>query len=209
MKKMNLLLSSVMAGCCIGFGGIIYLMSPTKALGAMCFAIGLLTIYSFGFYLYTGKVCYVLRNDVKYALQIPVIWLGNLMGTGIVALLILSTRNGDTIAQAAQALCEVKMNDSYGSLFVLGAFCNIMIYISVEGYNKIPHEVGKYISLFLGVMVFILSGFEHSVADMFYFWAAGNWSVESVVRLLIITLGNAVGGILFSELKGYLSNQNH
>ena len=208
MKKLNVLLSSIMAGACIGFGGIIYLMSPTKVIGSMCFAIGLLTIYSFGLYLYTGKVCYVFRNDVKYALQIPVIWFGNLIGTGIVALIILATRNGEAISTAAQALCEVKMNDTYFSLFLLGAFCNIMNYISVEGYNKIPYEVGKYISLFLGVMVFIMSGFEHSIADMFYFWAAGNWSVESVIRLLIITLGNAVGGIVFSEVKGYLCD-NH
>ena len=208
MKKLNVLLSSIMAGACIGFGGIIYLMSPTKVIGSMCFAIGLLTIYSYGLYLYTGKVCYVFRNDVKYALQVPVIWLGNLIGTGIVALIILNTRNGEAIATAAKALCEVKMNDTYTSLFLLGAFCNIMIYISVEGYNKVPYELGKYISLFLGVMVFILSGFEHSIADMFYFWAAGNWSVESVIRLLIITLGNAVGGIVFSEVKGYLCN-NH
>ena len=204
MSKFKVLISSIMAGCCIGFGGIIYLMSPTKALGALCFAIGLLTIYSYGLYLYTGKVCYVFRHDVKYALQIPVIWFGNLIGTGIIALIILATRQGAAIAEAAQALCATKMSDSYMSLFLLGAFCNIMIYISVEGYNKIPYELGKYISLFLGVMVFILSGFEHSIADMFYFWAAGNWSVESVIRLLIITLGNAAGGIVFSEVKRYI-----
>ena len=204
MSKLKVLISSIMAGCCIGFGGIIYLMSPTKALGAMCFGIGLLTIYSYGLYLYTGKVCYVFRNDVKYALQIPVIWFGNLIGTGIIALIILATRHGAAISEAAQALCATKMSDTYLSLFLLGAFCNIMIYISVEGYNKIPYEVGKYISLFLGVMVFILSGFEHSIADMFYFWAAGNWSVDSVIRLLIITMGNAVGGIVFSEVKRYI-----
>ena len=208
MKKLNVLISSVMAGACIGFGGIIYLMAPSKALGAFCFGIGLMTIYAYGLYLYTGKVCYVFRNDWKYALQIPIIWLGNLIGTGIVAAIILSTRNGEVVAEAAQKLCAVKMSDSYTSLFLLGAFCNIMIYISVEGYNKIPYEVGKYISLFLGVMVFILSGFEHSIADMFYFHAAGNWSGESIIRLLIITLGNAVGGIVFSEVKRFVCD-NH
>ena len=207
MHKFKTLISSIMAGCCIGFGGIIYLLSPTKALGAMCFAIGLMSIYAFGLYLYTGKVCYIFRNDLKYALQVPVIWFGNLIGTGIVATIILATRQGAPIAEAAQALCATKMSDTYLSLFLLGAFCNIMIYISVEGFNKIPHEIGKYIALFLGVMVFIMSGFEHSVADMFYFWAAGNWSVESVIRLLIITLGNAAGGIVFSEVRGWLANQ--
>ena len=207
MSNLKVFVSSVLAGTCIGFGGIIYLMSSSKVLGSMFFAIGLLTICSYGFHLYTGKVCYVFQNNKKFALQIPIVWFGNLIGTGITALIVLATRNGEAIAQAASALCDIKMNDSYLSLFMLGIFCNIMIYISVEGYNKIQYELGKYISLFLGVMVFILSGFEHSVADMFYFWAANNWSVESVIRLVVITLGNAVGGIVFAETKRYICDK--
>lgn len=207
MSHFKVLISSILAGCCIGFGGIIYLMSANKVLGAMFFAIGLLTICSYGLHLYTGKVCYVFQNDKKFALQVPIIWFGNLIGTGITALIVLATRNGAGIAEAAKALCEVKMHDSLVSLFLLGIFCNIMIYISVEGYNKIQYEMGKYISLFFGVMVFILSGFEHSIADMFYFWAAGNWSMDSVVRLVVITLGNAVGGIVFAETKRYICNK--
>ena len=64
--------------------------------------------------------------------------------------------------------------------------------------------MGKYLSLFLGVMVFILSGFEHSVADMFYFWMAGNWAGDAIIRLIVITLGNAAGGIIFAEAKRYV-----
>lgn len=204
MSNLKVLISSILAGTCIGFGGIIYLMSANKVLGAMFFAIGLLTICSYSLHLYTGKVCYVFQNDKKFALQVPVIWFGNLIGTGLTALIVLATRNGAAIAEAAKAICEVKMNDSLVSLFLLGIFCNIMIYISVEGYNKIQYEMGKYISLFFGVMVFILSGFEHSIADMFYFWAAGNWSIDSVIRLVVITIGNAVGGIAFAEVKRYI-----
>ena len=204
MNSFKVFVSSILAGCCIGFGGLIYLMSENKVLGSMFFAIGLLTICSYGLHLYTGKVCYICQNDKKFALQIPVVWLGNLVGTGIIALISMATRNGAKLAAASQSLCDIKMNDSYLSLFLLGIFCNIMIYIAVEGYNKIQFELGKYLSLFLGVMVFILSGFEHSIADMFYFWMCMNWNVESVIRLVIITLGNAVGGIVFAEVKRYV-----
>ena len=204
MNSFKVFVSSILAGCCIGFGGLIYLMSENKVLGSMFFAIGLLTICSYGLHLYTGKVCYVCQNDKKFALQIPVVWLGNLIGTGIIAIISMATRNGAKLAIASQSLCDIKMNDSYLSLFLLGIFCNIMIYIAVEGYGKIQFELGKYLSLFLGVMVFILSGFEHSVADMFYFWMCMNWSAESVIRLVIITLGNAVGGIVFAEVKRYV-----
>ena len=207
MSNLKVFVSSVLAGCCIGFGGVIYLMSENKVLGSMFFAIGLLTICSYGLHLYTGKVCYVLQNDRKFRLQIPLVWFGNLIGTGIIALICAATRNGATLYSAATAVCVPKMNDSYLSLFLLGIFCNIMIYISVEGYGKIQYEMGKYLSLFLGVMVFILSGFEHSVADMFYFWMAMNWSADSVIRLVVITLGNAVGGIIFAETKRFVCNK--
>ena len=64
---------------------------------------------------------------------------------------------------------------------------------------------GKYLSLFFGVMVFILCGYEHCVADMFYFTAAGVWSVDTVLRLVVITLGNAVGGVLFPLVRTWLA----
>ena len=110
----------------------------------------------------------------------------------------------DGIAEQATELTAVKLDDSILSLFLLGVLCNIFIYIAVEGYKNNPHELGKYLSLFFGVMVFILAGTEHCVADMFYFWLSG-WSVDAAVRVLVITLGNAAGGILFRALHRFVS----
>ena len=87
---------------------------------------------------------------------------------------------------------------------MLGILCNIFIYVGVDGFRNNPHEVGKYLSLFFGVMVFILCGFEHCVADMFYFWVSGSWSGRAVICLLVITLGNAVGGVLLPLLRNLL-----
>jgi formate/nitrite transporter FocA (FNT family) len=201
LKNINVLISSILAGFCIGIGGTIYLSMDNKILGSLFFAIGLLTICSYGLHLYTGKVCYVFDKDKKYLFQIPIIWFGNLAGTGIIAFLLSFTRYNEKLMIAAQNICNIKSQDNLLSLFILGIFCNIMIYIAVEGYRKIPFELGKYLSLFLGVMVFILCGFEHSVADMFYFWTAQCWSKDILLKLVIITLGNAVGGILFHEAK--------
>ena len=86
-------------------------------------------------------------------------------------------------------------------LFFLGVLCNILIYIGVEGYRSNPHELGKYLSLFFGVMIFILCGAEHCVADMFFFWAAGAWSGRAVLCILVITAGNFCGGLLFPLLR--------
>ena len=75
-----------------------------------------------------------------------------------------------------------------------------MIYVGVESYLANPHELGKYLGMVLGVVVFILCGFEHCVADMFYF-AMGGWSLRALVCLVVITLGNALGGVIFPLAK--------
>ncbi|MBO5557009.1 MAG: formate/nitrite transporter family protein, partial [Oscillospiraceae bacterium] len=160
----------------------------------------LFVICTFGFHLFTGKVCYALQNDRHYALQLPLIWLGNVAGAGLTAGAAGLTRVAG-VSERALALCQIKQGDSLVSLFFLGVLCNIFIYIAVEGYKSNPHEPGKYLSLFLGVMVFILTGTEHCVADMFYIWMAGAWSGDMLLRLVVISLGNAAGGILFAQLR--------
>ena len=103
MSNIKVFVSSVLAGCCIGFGGVIYLLSENKVLGSMFFAIGLLTICSYSLHLYTGKICYVFQNDKRFAFQIPIVWLGNLIGTGLIAVICMMTRNGTKLSVAAQS----------------------------------------------------------------------------------------------------------
>lgn len=207
MKSGRIFLSAVLAGLSIGFGGLVFLSVENRIIGAFLFAIGLFCVCTMGFHLFTGKVCYVLQNDKSYALSIPLIWLGNLVGTGLVAGAASLTRVGPAVQERAAALCAVKLGDSMVSLFFLGILCNIFIYIAVEGYRSNPHPLGKYMALVLGVMVFILCGTEHCVADMFYFSMAGAWSLRAVVCLLVITAGNAAGGIAFAWLHGVHKKQ--
>ena len=197
MKKLKTFVFAVLAGACIGIGGTVFLSVENRVLGAVLFTVGLFTVCCFGLNLFTGKVCYVFDNPPGYLLDVAVIWLGNLVGTWLVAALMGATRAGDGLQQAAMALCQVKLGDSAGSVFVLAIFCNVMIYIGVEGYKNNPHEVGKYLALFFGVVVFILCGFEHCVANMFYFSMAGAWSGKALLWLLVMTAGNAVGGVIF------------
>ncbi len=203
MKSLKIFLSALLAGLCIGLGGLVFLSVENRVIGAALFTVGLFVICTLGLHLFTGKVCYVFENDRAYALALPVIWLGNLCGTGLTAGLARLTRIA-ALGEKAAALCAVKTADSLPSLFLLGLLCNLLIYIAVEGFRSNPHELGKYLSLFFGVMVFILAGTEHCVADMFYFWMAGAWSARAVLCLLVITLGNAAGGILFCLLHRFI-----
>ncbi len=68
-----------------------------------------------------------------------------------------------------------------------------------------PHELGKYLALFFGVCVFILCGFEHCVANMYYFTMGGAWSGRAVLYLLVMTVGNAAGGVIGPLARKVLS----
>ena len=205
MKYFKTYVSGILGGACIAFGGVAFLSLESSILGALFFTVGLFTICTLGLNLFTGKVCYVFQRDRAYAVNLPLIWLGNLAGTVIVGLLIQVTRSAGSLVERAQSVCAAKLGDSFLSLFVLGILCNVFIYIAVEGFGQNPHQAGKYLSLFFGVMVFILCGYEHCVADMFYFTAAGVWSADTFLRLLVITLGNAVGGVIFPLVRTWLA----
>ena len=195
------LLYSVLAGVAISMGGTVFLSLDNKVLGALFFTVGLFVVCTFGLNLFTGKVCYVFERDRQYAARLPIIWIGNLLGTLLTAGLELCTRSGAALSERAQAVCAAKLDDSLLSLFVLAIFCNIFIYIAVDGFNNNPHQLGKYLALFFGVMVFILCGFEHCVADMYYFSIARVWSGPVLLRVLVITLGNACGGVAFPLIR--------
>ena len=205
MKKLGgVFLSAVLAGIAIALGGTVFLSLENKALGALFFAVGLFTVCTLGLHLFTGKVCYVFEQDRAYAAALPVIWLGNLTGAWLTAVLEQLTRIGPALRERALALCETKLNDGLLSIFLLAVLCNILIFLAVDGYKNNPHELGKYLAIFFGVTVFILCGFEHCVANMYYFSAAGAWSTRTVGYLLVMTLGNAAGGVLLPLLRGLI-----
>lgn len=187
---------AVLAGIAIGIGGTVYLSMDNKTAGALMFTVGLYTICIHGLNLYTGKVGYAVNQPAAYLLDLLVIWAGNLAGTGMAALGVRQTRISG-IADKAAALCEVKLQDSMASLFLLAVFCGFLMFIAVDGYK----QSGSPVILFLGVGAFILCGFEHCIADMFYFSVAGMWPAQAAAAVLVITLGNSVGGILIPLAK--------
>jgi formate/nitrite transporter FocA (FNT family) len=186
-------IQAVYAGLCIGVGCTVYLMCSSKLLGAFLFAIGLLAILLFKFKLFTGMTGYMLENKPSYLLDLLITWFGNFGGTCLVAWLIGKTRltfNLDFV--------EIKLADTWYSLLILGIFCGLLMFIGVSCFK---YCIGKADNIFALVMpvfcvaVFILAGFEHCVADMFYFALSGKLA-EGLPSLLIITAGNILGGIL-------------
>ncbi|HHU22717.1 MAG TPA: formate/nitrite transporter family protein [Clostridiales bacterium] len=200
MKKLATFIYAVLAGISISIGCIAYLSIENKVVGAIFFTIGLFTVVTHGLNLFTGKVCYVFEKDRAYALNLPIIWLGNLIGAVGIGLLVQLTRIAG-ISQRAAQLCEIKLADGPLSIFILAVFCNILIFLAVDGFVRNEKHIGKYIALFLGVSVFVICGFEHCVANMFYFSAGGVWSLKTLLYIIIMTLGNAVGGVIFPLVR--------
>ena len=202
MKKLADFLYAIMAGAFIAMGGVVFLSLDNKIVGAYMFSLGLFAVCTLKYNLFTGKVGYLFCNDVKtYLPWCLMVWVGNLVGSIIVAELVRLTRVAPGIIEKSTKLVQVKADDSLISLFVLGIFCNIMVVHAVDQYLNNPHEIGKYLGIIMSIMVFILCGFEHCIADMFYIQMARTWNSQTIIALIVITLGNVLGGILIPTMR--------
>lgn len=203
-KYWPMFVKGIFAGIMISIGAMAYLTVDDKYVGSMVFTIGLFTIYTLDFYLFTGKVGYFFHD--KDAVKIGVVWLGNVIGTSGMAMIVKATRmmTQTEIYSHAVHYSEVKLGDTYLSMFILAMLCGIMMFIGAESYittHDNPNSIGGYIGLFLCVMIFLLLGFEHSIANVFYFTMADAWNATSIIALLVVSAGNAAGGILFNECR--------
>lgn len=190
----KIMIDSILAGILIGMGGVAYLSCEDRVVGSFLFSFGLLTIVCRQLSLYTGKIGYVGRLGIP---DILLTLVGNCMGTLLVGWVMRMTRS--TIS--SQALVDTKLNDSPLSIFVLSVFCGALMYLAVDNYKKSR----SWIFVILPVLIFILSGFEHCIANMFYFTLAGVWqSWQTMYYLLIMIVGNAVGSWIFTFSPGLL-----
>ncbi|MFQ7243071.1 formate/nitrite transporter family protein, partial [Agathobaculum sp.] len=106
----------------------------------------------------------------------------------------------------AAELSAAKMADSLTSLFVLALLCGVLMYLGVSGFQTFDSAPGRYGAVFLAVTVFILSGFEHCIANMYYYSMSGVWGDgRAWLTMLVMVLGNAAGSIIIAE--GYRLSQ--
>ena len=111
------------------------------------------------------------------------------MGTFLAA--VMAGGAGLTISSAG--LVSGKLDKGIGSVFLLSVFCGVMMYLAIDNYNKNKNVV----FIMFPVMIFILSGFEHSIANMFYFHLAGAYGGKALLYLLVMAVGNGVGAKVF------------
>lgn len=197
----KIFLNAILAGLFIGIAGTVCMAVPNAVMGAFLFGFGLLTIVSYGFKLYTGAIGYLAiqgKNTPRYLVELLLIWVGNLMGCFTVGQLVRKTRSFPQFAERVSAVCAAKTGDSFTSWLILSFFCGILMYVAVETFKRKDEldAVVRVPVLFLCVAIFILSGFEHCIANMYYFSAADAWSWKALGAIGVMTLGNSLGGML-------------
>lgn len=196
-KNIITLIKAIYAGIFIGIGGTAYLALDNKVIGSILFSIGLLTICIYNMNLYTGKIGYIIERKKGYITELLITLIGNFIGASLTGLIVRLTRYNNYIDKA-KSLVDIKLNDNLLSIFILSIFCGILMYIAVNNYKKETNTLSKYILIFFSVVVFILSGFEHCIANIFYFAVSLSINTKVLLYLLIMIIGNSLGSIIIS-----------
>jgi len=194
MKKVELfrdiLPLAILAGICISIGCVVNLRVGGVA-GAVLFAFGLTTVVYYGLKLYTGTAGFI-RRQGDWAM-LWVVLFGNIIGCLLSAWLI-SYAQPDCIEPASKILAG-RLAKGPLACFLLAIGCGFIMTTAVEFARK-----GKMLTLLLGVPVFILCGFAHSIADAFYFLVSPSAQLLQTEVLIIYiaeVLGNFVGCNLY------------
>lgn len=191
MKYAKILISGIFSGFLVGTGGIVYLSAENKVVGAVLFSVALLTICFFSLYLFTGRIGYLAtdrRLSTVSALAVGIV--GNAVGSVICATLdrVVKPEN----IEKANLICSAKLEQPIYATVTLAGFCGVLMYIAVETYKS----NGTPIGILFCIPVFILSGFEHSIADIFYFTVSNVHIEKWILFIVAAVFGNAVGSLL-------------
>ncbi|MBQ7599119.1 MAG: formate/nitrite transporter family protein [Clostridia bacterium] len=189
------LILGTLAGILISIGGAVFLASDNKYMGAILFTVALLCICFRGYGLYTGKIGFLVKAHGKEDISATFMaLLGNFIGTLLCGLAVRFAI--PALGDKAFEICSQKLLQTFPSTLFRGIFCGILMYLAVVIYRENKNIAG----ILFCVPVFIISGFEHSIADLFYFSASGIVSIQATGFLWTVILGNTVGGMLLPAL---------
>ena len=207
IKYLDNFLLGILAGIAIGLGGFLNLLlvstgiEACRYLGGFVFSVGLFTVCFFGLHLYTGKVGYVMENKRDYALSLLIMYIGNVIGAvGFGYLMHLTGVIQDTAISVAlnKIVNDGEVGSSPLKILLYSFFCCIMVFLAVDLFKKSKNWFVKVGGLVVCVALFVITGMEHCIANMFYFAFANTYSTHflyAFLALLIATAGNSLGAI--------------
>ena len=239
----KLLILGVAAGLFIGFGAVV---SSTVAhsmpdaglirlVSGILFPVGLVMVILLGAELFTGNVLMLnalidkkigpaglLRNWV-------IVIIGNFIGAiGLAALIAFFGQldiGGGALAIYTAKVASVKASLPFWNALVLGIFCNLLVCSAIYLALTARNVIGKIVAIWIPIAAFVVAGFEHSVANMYYipagifaWWnpaytdkiadagintAVLNFSDFFANNLIPVIIGNVIGGVVIGLILFY------
>lgn len=201
-QKIELLTKAVFAGLLVGIAASVYLATYEnyKMLGALLFGFALLFVIAYSLNLYTGKVGYIIDNKPRFLIDIGLMIVGNFLGVLLIALLVRLSGLSSIYEQAID-FTAVKMAKAWWEVLGQSILCGMLMYLAVEGSKRVQNEMVKPLVVIFAVMIFIYSGYEHSIANMYYFTVGLTWSPLVFVYFLIMLIGNGIGSIMINGIE--------
>ena len=230
----RMFLLACMAGAFVALAGVASMAaaatvgdpSLAKLISGCVFPAGLAMVIVAGSELFTGNnlmIMGILSRVISVRQLLRnwcVVYLGNFVGAALVAALcvlghVFSAFDG-RLAQSVVTIAQAKASLSFGDAFFRGILCNFLVCIAVWMASAARSVPGKIIAVFFPIMTFVVAGFEHSVANMYYLMAGLltaaqtgavaeglTWGGALAGNLLPVTLGNLVGGVLLVGVSAW------
>ena len=228
----RMILLGILAGAFIAVGGVasttasvsISAASVGKLVGACVFPGGLAMVLLAGSELFTGNCLLtipLMQKEIKFSQMLKnwvFVYIGNFIGGFLVAAAVVFGHQlslfGNGMAVSVISTAAAKCSMSFGDALIKGIMCNFLVCIAVWISFAAKDVAGKIVGIFFPIMMFVLCGFEHSVANMYYISAgllaktvpvyaeaAASVSTSSLTvgaffgsNLLPVTIGNLIGG---------------
>ena len=178
---------SIVAGMMIAIGGTIYL-TLSGLEGALLFSMGLLTILCLKLELFTGKAGLLATREITLG-KLFEIWLGNFLGSWIFAFLLILTPKGVDLAMRASEIVAIRVANGFFVNLIYGIMCGMLMFMAVKTWQ---FTNGNPFYAMMPVGIFIMCGFNHCIADMFYLHI-GCMDILDYHILIPTTIGNLIG----------------
>lgn len=246
---LKLFILGILAGAFISFGAegstmaaCSLLAEPAtygigRALSGVIFSAGLIMVVLAGAELFTGNtliLCGVLEKNIKVSAMLRnwiIVYAGNFAGALLIAWLMNNTglfsQGADMVGAMTVKIAAGKTSLDFGKAFILGILCNWLVCLAVWISFGADSTIGKIFGIVFPITLFVTSGFEHSIANMYYIpagifakadfsqaaldiglgaeaLASLDWYGFLVANLIPVTLGNIAGGCIFVALAYWI-----
>lgn len=221
----KMILLGIFAGMFIALAGVGATLGNIyggKIAGACIFTAGLAMVVVAGSELFTGNnlmTMALFNRKIKFSKMLKnwlLVFLGNFIGAIFVTTVAVISGVFDNIPDAVIATADAKVNYGFFEALLRGIMCNFLVCIAVWMATAASTVTGKIAAIFLPIMLFVLCGFEHSIANMFYIPAGvltgmiNDLASPTIVdfllnNLLPVTIGNTIGGAILVAGGYYLA----